>query len=165
LVLTQSDADDLNAVRINIPLSRVESAEKTQLPAFAGLVSLTFDPTSSNGARVSTEQSALPAEEASISDTLPAKQVLQLGVLREDPLWGKIMDHANRAKADASKSNTDWPGSRVFVDLDPRTSNGSEASDSNLSDLVKSVSFSLGLDTTKEMWSMSQLISSLSFVV
>jgi len=98
LVLTQSDADDLNAVRINIPLSRVESAEKTQLPAFAGLVSLTFDPTSSNGARVSTEQSALPAEEASISDTLPAKQVLQLGVLREDPLWGKIMDHANRAK-------------------------------------------------------------------
>jgi sterol 3beta-glucosyltransferase len=150
-VLMQIDADDLNAVRINIPLSRVESAEKTQLPAFAGLVSFTFDPTGSNGAPngVPTEQTASTTE-VSILDTPPVKQVLQLGVLREDTLWENIMAYANKAKAAASKSNVDWPGSRVFIDLDPRT--GPETSDNNLSDIVKSVSFALGLDTTKEMW-------------
>ena len=157
--MTQIDADDLNAVRINIPLSRVESAKKTQLPAFAGLVSFTFDP---NGAPddVPTEQTASTSTtEVSILDTKPVKQVLQLGVLREDTLWENIMACANKAKAAASKSSVAWPGSRVFIDLDPRTSNAPEMSDNNLSDLEKSVSFTLGLDTTKEMWSMSHLIS------
>jgi hypothetical protein len=159
-VLMQIDADDLNAVRINIPLSRVESAEKTQLPAFAGLISFTFDPTRSNGAPngVPVEQTASTTEELSILDTPPVKQVLQLGVLREDTLWENLMAYANKAKAAASKSNVDWPGSSVFIDLDPRTSNSPETSDNNLSDLVKSVSFALGLDTTKEMWSMSHLM-------
>ena len=161
-VLTQVDADDLNAVRINIPLSLVESAEKTQLPAFAGLISFTFDPARSNGAPsgVPTEQNVSTTEGVTIFDTPPVKQVLQLGVLREDALWENIMTYANKAKAAASKSNVDWPGSRVFIDLDPRTSNGPETSDNNLSDLVKSVSFTLGLDTTKELWSMSHLMSS-----
>lgn len=153
----QNDADDVNAVRINIPLSRISSVEKTELPSFAGLIAFTFDPTcAQNG--VSTEQSASAAEEASVLDTPPVKQVLQLGILREDTVWENIMVHANKAKAEASKSDIDWPGSRVFIDLDPRTS-GHETSDSNLSDQVKSVSFTLGLDTTKEMWSMSHLIS------
>lgn len=153
-VLTPNDADDLNAVRINIPLSRLESVERTQLPAFAGLFSFTFDPTSSNGALdgVPTEKSASASEEISILDTPSVKQVLQLGILREDPLWKDIMAYADKEKLAASKSNVDWPGYRVFIDLDPRTSNAPETSDSNLSDLVKSVSFTLGLDTTKEMW-------------
>ncbi len=86
----QNDADDLNAVRINIPLSRVESVEKTQLPAFAGLFSFTFDPTSSNGAPNGV-LSASTSEEVSILDTPPVKQVLQLGILREDTLWKNIM--------------------------------------------------------------------------
>ncbi|KAH9042076.1 UDP-Glycosyltransferase/glycogen phosphorylase [Lactarius pseudohatsudake] len=153
-VLTPDDADDLNAVRINVPLSRLESVERTQLPAFAGLFSFTFDPTSSNGAPdgVPTEKSASASEEISILDTPSVKQVLQLGILREDPLWKDIMAYADKEKLAASKSNVDWPGYRVFIDLDPRTSNAPETSDSNLSDLVKSVSFTLGLDTTKEMW-------------
>ena len=153
----QNEADDLNAVRINIPMSRISSVEKTELSSFAGLMAFTFDPTcAQNGA--STEQSASAAEEASVLDTPPVKQVLKLGVLREDTLWENIMVYANKAKAEASKSDVDWPGSRVFIDLDPRTSNDQETSDSNLSDQVKSVSFTLGLDTTKEMWSMSHLI-------
>ncbi|KAH9049860.1 glycosyltransferase family 1 protein [Lactarius hengduanensis] len=153
-VLTPNDADDLNAVRVNIPLSRLESVERTQLPAFAGLFSFTFDPTLSNGAPdgVPTEKSASASEEISILDTPSVKQVLQLGILREDPLWKDIMAYADKEKLAASKSNVDWPGYRVFIDLDPRTSNAPETSDSNLSDLVKSVSFTLGLDTTKEMW-------------
>ncbi|KAN0139921.1 UDP-Glycosyltransferase/glycogen phosphorylase [Lactarius tabidus] len=150
-VLTQSDTDDLNAVRINIPLSRINSVEKTELPPFVGLISFTFDPTSAQNG-VPTEQSASTAEEASVIDTPPVKQVLQLGVLREDPLWENIMTYANKAKAEASKSDVDWQGSRVFIDLDPRTGNGIETSDTNLSDQVKSVAFALGLDTTKEMW-------------
>jgi sterol 3beta-glucosyltransferase len=156
--LTQSDTDDLNAVRINIPLSRINSVEKTELPPFVGLISFTFDPTSAQNG-VPTEQSASTAEEASVIDTPPVKQVLQLGVLREDPLWENIMTYANKAKAEASKSDVDWQGSRVFIDLDPRTGNGIETSDTNLSDQVKSVAFALGLDTTKEMWSMFHLIS------
>ncbi|KAF8270838.1 hypothetical protein EI94DRAFT_1569918 [Lactarius quietus] len=150
-VLMQDDADDMNSVRINIPLGRIISVEKTEMPAFAGLISFTFDPTcAQNG--VPTEQSTSTAEDASILETSPAKQVLQLGVLREDPQWENIMVYANKAKTEASKSDVDWPGSRVFIDLDPRTSNSHETSDSNLSDQVKSVSFTLGLDTTKEMW-------------
>ncbi|KAH9002635.1 UDP-Glycosyltransferase/glycogen phosphorylase [Lactarius hatsudake] len=153
-VLTPNDADDLNAVRINIPLSRLESVERTQLPAFAGLFSFTFDPTSSNDALdgVPTEKSAPASEEVSILDTPSVKQVLQLGILREDPLWKNIMAYADKEKLAVSKSNVDWLGSRVFIDLDPRTSNAPETSDSDLSDLVKSVSFTLGLDTKKEMW-------------
>jgi sterol 3beta-glucosyltransferase len=154
----QTDADDLNAVRINIPLGRIISVEKTELPSFAGLIAFTFDPTCApNG--VTIEQSASTAEEASVLDTPPTKQVLQLGILREDPHWENILAYASKAKAEASKSDVDWPGSRVFIDLDPRTSNADETSDSNLSDQVKSVAFTLGLDTTKEMWSMSRLIS------
>ncbi|KAH9179294.1 glycosyltransferase family 1 protein [Lactarius sanguifluus] len=140
-VLTPNDADDLNARGLSYP-------------AFAGLFSFTFDPTSSNDAPdgVPTEKSASVSEEISILDTPAVKQVLQLGILREDPLWKNIMAYADKEKVAASKSNVDWPGYRVFIDLDPRTSNAPETSDSNLSDLVKSVSFTLGLDTTKEMW-------------
>lgn len=158
----QSDTDDLNAVRINIPLSRINSVEKTELPAFAGLVSFTFDPTSAQNG-VPTEHAT--TDEASIIDAPPVKQVLQLGVLREDALWENIMTYANKAKDEASKSDVDWQGSRVFIDLDPRTGEGVDTSGTNLSDQVKTVSFALGLDTTKEMWSMFQFVSNHALVV
>ena len=155
----QSDTDDLNAIRINIPMSRINSVEKTELPAFAGLVSFTFDPTSAQNGVPST------TDEASIIDTPPVKQVLQLGVLREDTLWENIMTYANKAKAEASKSDVDWQGSRVFIDLDPRTGDGVDTSGTNISDQVKAVSFALGLDTTKEMWSMYHFVSNYALAV
>jgi hypothetical protein len=163
----QDDADGHNAFRINIPLSRVDTMEKTEMLSFAGLITLTFDPKSSNGASngtsngtsngasngAPTEQPTSSTEDLSLLDTPSDKQKLQFGVLREDPTWDNAMVYVNNAKTSASKGNADWPGSRVYVDMDPRTSESSEKSENNLSDLVKSVSFALGLDTTKEIWS------------
>lgn len=162
MVLMQDDTDDLNAVRINIPLSRVETLEKTNMLSFAGLITVTFDPKSSNG--VSSGPSAEKERRTSIMEgkedlsllgTTPDKQVLQIAVLRKDFDWENIMTSVSNAKTSASKDNVDWPGSRVHIDVDPRAGESAEKSDHNLSDLVKSVSFALGLDTTKEIWSTS----------
>ncbi|KAI0004465.1 hypothetical protein BJV74DRAFT_807446 [Russula compacta] len=159
MVLMQDDTDDLNAVRINIPLSRVETLEKTDMLSFAGLITVTFDPNSSNGVSSgpSTEKERRTSiiegkEDLSLLGTTPDKQVLQLAVLRKDFDWDNIMTYVNNAKTSASKDNVDWPGSRVYIDVDPRAGESAAKSDHNLSDLVKSVSFTLGLDTTKEIW-------------
>ena len=160
------DADDINAVRINVPLSRVETIEKTKMIAIGGLISVTFNPKSSSIAMDdgSTEHSISHTEnkeDIAFVETAPDKQVLQLGVLRKDSEWDNVMSYVNKAKTSASESSADWPGSRVYVDVDSWASNSSEPSDSNLSRLVRSVSYSLGLDTTKGIWSASRLLLSL----
>ena len=159
MVLMHDDTDDNNAVRINIPLSRVDTVEKTSMLSFARLITVTFDPNSSNGATssASTEQPTSSTEDDTVLDTAPDKQALQFGVMREDSTWDNAMTHVNNAKTSASESDVDWPGSRVYVDVDPQANERAEKSDSHLSDLVKSVSFALGLDTTKEIWSTSCL--------
>ena len=153
LVLIQDDAEHHNAVRINIPLSRVEAVEKTRMLSFASHINVTFDPKSSNG--TSTEQASSSREDISLLDAVPDKQVLQFGILRKNSAWDNVMTYVNNAKTSASESGVDWPGSRVYVDVDPRPNESAERSDNNLSDLMKSVSFALGLDTTKEIWSTS----------
>lgn len=159
MVLMHDDADDNNAVRINIPLSHVDTVEKTTMLSFARLVTVTFDPNSSNGATngASTEQPTSDTGDVTVLDTAPDKQTLQFGILREDSTWDNVMSYINNAKSSASQSDVDWPGSRVYVDVDPQAHEKAEKSDNNLSDLVKSVSFALGLDTTKEIWSTSPL--------
>ena len=157
MVLTQddTDADDLNAVRVNIPLSRVLSFERTNLVSFAGLITVTFDPKSSLH-DPSAEQSASSSDDKetmSFIDSVPEKQVLQVGIMRDDPEWNNVMSYVAKARTPESSGSVDWPGSRVYIDVDPRASEESETSDSNLSALVKSVSLNLGLDTTKEIWS------------
>ena len=152
----QDDADDLDAVRINIPLSRVETVENTKMVSFAGLISVTFDPKSSGAATDggSTEHSLESKEDISL-ETAPDKQVLQLGVFRKDPEWDNVMTYVNKAKTSTSENGVDWPGARVYIDMDSRAGNSSEPSDSNLSNVVKSVSYALGLDPTKVIWSAS----------
>ena len=155
LVLTQDDTDGLDAVRVNIPLSRVITVEKSTLVSFAGLVTVTFDPKSSNS-DLSTEQPASSTEDKeafSLLDTGSEKQVLKFGILRHELEWDNVLSNIDKAKTAASSDNVDWPGSRVFLDVDPRTNETSETSDNNLSDVVKSVTFALGLDATKEIWS------------
>jgi sterol 3beta-glucosyltransferase len=151
-LVLEDDTDDLNAIRVNIPLSRVITTERTNLASFAGLVAVTFDPSSHDS---STEQAAPSAEDKeglALIDTAPERQVLQFGILREDMEWLDIRSYIDKAKTSASSSNVDWPGSRVYIDVDPRNVETSEASDNNLSDRVKSVSYALGLDTTKDIW-------------
>lgn len=151
-LVLEDDTDDLNAVRVNIPLSRVISTERTNLASFAGLITVAFDPSTSHD--TSTEQAVPSAEDKeglAVIDTAPERQVLQFGILREDIEWVEVKSHIDKAKASASSSNVDWPGSRVYIDVDPRTVD-TETSDNNLSDRVKSVSYALGLDTTKDIW-------------
>jgi sterol 3beta-glucosyltransferase len=159
MVLTD-DTEDLNAVRINIPLSRVNSVEKLNIVSFAGLISVTFDPKSSNADshRPSTEQPTSNTDDKEVIETAPEKQVLQFGILRENPEWVDVMSYAEKARTSASSDHVDWPGSRVYIDVDPRIddSESLETSNNNLSQLVKSLSFSLGLVASKEIWSTSR---------
>jgi hypothetical protein len=147
------DKEDLNAVRINIPLSRVNSVEKLHIVSFAGLVAVTFDPKSSNGASQQPTSDTDDKEVMTLLETAPEKQVLQFGIMRENIGWVDVMSYVDKARTSASSDNVDWPGSRVYIDVDPRINESSETSNNNLSNLVKSVSFSLGLDASKEIWS------------
>ena len=170
MVLVQDDSDDLHAIRINVPLSHVSTVEKTDMLSFAGLITVTVDPNSSHGALndPATEHpisSTEGKEDITLLDNTSVKQVLQLGVLRKGFDWKDVMTHVNNAKAEASKDNFGWPGSRVFIDVDPRTWESSEKSDNHLSDIVKSVSFALGLDTTKEAWCTSFFLSPLMALI
>ena len=160
MVLMRDDMDDNNDVRINIPLSHVDTVEKTCVLSFTRLITVTFDPKSSSGATngASAEPPASSTEDVTVLDTAPDKQALQFGILREDSTWDHAMTHVNNAKTSASESSVDWPGSRVYVDVDPQANEKAEKSDNHLSDLVRSVSFALGLDTTKEIWSTSCLV-------
>jgi hypothetical protein len=161
LVLTD-ETEDLNAIRINIPLSRVNSVEKLNIVSFAGLISVTFDPKSSNGGShdPSTEQLISNTDDKEVTtllETAPEKQVLQFGIMRENPEWANVMSYVDKARTLATPDHVDWPGSRVYIGVDPQISNeSSETSNNNLSDLVKSVSFSLGLDSSKDLWSTSR---------
>lgn len=156
-LVLMDDKEDLNAIRINIPLSRVNTVEKLNIVSFAGLISVTFDPKSSNGASQQPTTSNMDDKEATtFLETAPEKQVLQFGILRENPEWANVMSYADKARTSASSDKVDWPGSRVYIDVDPRINESSETSNNNLSNLVKSVSFSLGLDASKEIWSTSR---------
>lgn len=155
------DKEDVNAIRINIPLSRVISVEKFNIVSFAGLISVTFDPKSSNDASQQPTSNTDDKEATTLLETAPEKQVLQFGILRENPEWASgganhVMSYVDKARTSASSDNVDWPGSRVYIDVDPRINESTETSNNILSDLVKSVTFSLGLDASKEIWSTSR---------
>ena len=154
MVLSHDDTEDLDAVRVNIPLSRVITMERSELASFAGLVTVTFDPKASNNAshEPSTEPSIDDNGGLTVIDAAPEKQVLQFGLLRKHLEWDDVMSYVAKAKTPASSDNVDWPGSRVYIDVDPQTNGPCQSSDSNLSDLDKSVSLTLGLDTSKEIW-------------
>lgn len=160
-LVLMNGTEDLNAVRINIPLSRVNSVEKLNIVSFAGLFSVTFDPKSSDGAShdSSIEQPASSADDKEVMTVLesaPEKQVLQFGVMRENAEWVNVMSYVEKARTSASSDPVDWPGSRVYIGVDPQIDENSETSNNDLSDLVKSVSFSLGLDASKDIWSTSR---------
>jgi hypothetical protein len=144
----------------------VITVERTDSVSFAGLITVTFDPKSSDSVPHDPEQAASSADDKeglSLIDAAPEKQVLQFGILRKDLEWDNVTSYVDKAKTSASSGDVDWPGSRVYIDVDPQTTETSETSDNNLSELVKSVSFALGLDATKEIWSTFCLfLSSLS---
>ena len=153
-LVLQDDTEDINAVRVNIPLSRVLTVDKSEIVSFAGLITVTFDPKATNNAshEPSTQSSTDDNGGLALIDAAPEKQVLQFGILRKHLEWEDVMSYVAKAKTPTSSSNVDWPGSRVYIDVDPQANGACETSDSNLSDLVKSVSLTLGMDTSKEIW-------------
>ncbi|KAI0250755.1 hypothetical protein BJV78DRAFT_1127542 [Lactifluus subvellereus] len=129
---------DINGIRINIPLSRVAETSKSQCLSFACMVSITIspDPLASN---------------ETFNEGEP--YVVQVSIIRNDPIWDDFMSYVEKAKAAAAADTTEWPGSRVDIDFDPRADLGQEESDnSGLNRLQISVARALGLDPTKEFF-------------
>ena len=153
--------EDVNGIRVNIPLSRIATITKSQCLSFSWMVSVTIaaDNLASNGATVTP-----PAENDSLSDGTLSEvlssdsetepYVLQFAVIRKDPVWDDFMSYVEKAKAAMAGDPTEWAGSNVYIDFDPRGEFEDEGSEGNgLSGLQKSVSHALGLDPTKEFYS------------
>ncbi|KAI9509221.1 glycosyltransferase family 1 protein [Russula earlei] len=149
--------EDVNAIRLNIPLSRVAGVSKSSCLSFAYMISLTIaaDPLVPNEATSSiSAESDTSSDVLSESDTEP--YVVQLSIIRKHPLWDDLTPHIEKAKAAAAADTTEWPGARVYIDFDPRTDLARPESDSSeLSNLQYSVSRALGLDPTKDFFMTS----------
>jgi sterol 3beta-glucosyltransferase len=79
--------------------------------------------------------------------------VVQLSMIRRHPIWDDLMSHVEKANAAVAADTTDWPGSRLYIDYDPRADLEDEDLHNGLSSLQRSVSSTLGLDRTKEFFS------------
>lgn len=155
--------EDVHGIRLNIPLSRIATASKTEAFSFSWMVSITIssDAVASNGAAVTPPVEAdSPSDGATLSEVLSQDSeaepyVVQVGVIRKDAVWDELMSYVEKAKvAAAADTTTEWAGSNVYIDYDPRADLEEEESDgSGLSSLQKSVSRALGLDFTKEFFS------------
>jgi hypothetical protein len=155
--------EDVNGIRLNIPLNRIAAHSKTLSLSFAWMISITIgaDQLGSNGA------AAIPAENDSLSlsdgtlteilshDSEAEPYVVQFGVIRKDPVWDDFESYVEKAKVPiAADSTTEWAGSNVYIDFDPRLDLENEWSEGNgLSRLQKTVSHALGLDPAKEFYS------------
>ncbi|KAI9465441.1 hypothetical protein BJY52DRAFT_581956 [Lactarius psammicola] len=161
-VLAQDSSEDVNGIRINIPLHRIASATKSRCLSFACMVSITIgaDPLASNElvptptaeSDSSSEGNSIERSETTFSgDSDADPYTVQVSMIRKHPLWDHFMAHVEAAKAKAAADTTEWPGARVFVDFDPRADSGQgEPDNSGLSSLQISVCRALGLDTTSE---------------
>ncbi|KAH9049861.1 hypothetical protein EDB84DRAFT_837422 [Lactarius hengduanensis] len=163
-VLATDSNEDVNGIRINIPLHRVAAATKSQCFSFACMVSITIgaDPLASNEliptptteSDSSSEGNSIDRSETLTGDSDADPYTVQVSMIRKHPLWDDFMSHVESAKARAAADTTEWPGARVYVDFDPRADSGQGDSDnSGLSNLQISVSRALGLDTTNEFFS------------
>jgi hypothetical protein len=95
------------------------------------------------------------------NDSESEPYVVQFAAIRKDPVWDDFMSHVEKAKAAMAADTTEWPGSNVYIDFDPRADLEDEESEGNgLSGLQRSVSHALGLDPTKEFYSEWRCLSS-----
>jgi sterol 3beta-glucosyltransferase len=155
--------EDVNGIRINIPLSRIATISKTQSIGFAWMVSITIgaDHLASNGAAVTppAENDSQSVSDGTLSEVLSQDSetepyVVQFAAVRKDPVWEDVMSYVEKAKAAMTTDPTEWAGSNVYIDFDPRADEEEEESEGNgLSGVQKSVSHTLGLDPTKEFYS------------
>jgi sterol 3beta-glucosyltransferase len=153
--------EDANGIRLNIPLSRIATISKSQCFTFAWMLSITIgaDHLASNGAAVTPPAENDSLSDGTLSDVLSNDSeaepyVVQFGAVRKDPIWDDFMSYVEKAKAAMAADATEWDGSNVYIDFDPRAEWEDEGSEDNgLSGLQKSVSHALALDPTKEFYS------------
>ncbi|KAH9080484.1 hypothetical protein EDB83DRAFT_986243 [Lactarius deliciosus] len=162
-VLATDSNEDVNGIRINIPLHRIAAATKSLCFSFACMVSITIDadplasneliPTPTTESDSSSEGNSIDRSETLTGESDADPIIVQVSMIRKHPLWDDFMSHVESAKARAAADTTEWPGARVYVDFDPRADSGQGDSDnSGLSNLQISVSRALGLDTTNEFF-------------
>ncbi len=153
--------EDVHGIRLNIPLSRIAATSKSQCLSFAWMVSITIgtDLPTSNGAAGAPLVEIDSSNDGTLSevtshDSEAEPYVVQFGVIRKDPVWDDFMSYVEKAKAATAADATEWIGSNVYIDFDPRADFEDDESEGNgLSVLQKSVSLALGLDPTKEFYS------------
>ena len=153
--------EDVNGIRLNIPLSRIATISKSQCLSFAWMVSITIaaDNLASNGSTITPPAESDSLSDGTLSEVLTQDSeaepyVVQFAAIRKDPVWDDFMSYVAKAKTAMDADPTEWAGSNVFIDFDPRAELEDEGSEGNgLSGLQKSVSHALGLDPTKEFYS------------
>lgn len=123
------------------------------------MVAITIDtsPLASNRASTLVENDSLSdgtLSEVLSNDSETEPYLVQLGIIRKDPVWDDFMSYVEKAKVAMAADSTEWAGSNVYIDFDPRAELEDEESDGNgLSSLQKSVSRALGFDPTNEFYS------------
>jgi len=155
--------EDVDGIRVNIPFTHIAAVCQAQCLSFASMVSITIspDPASSEAAASSTVEIESSSDgtlsergDGSTTDNETDPYVVQVSIIRKHPIWDDFMSYVEKAKAADAADTTDWPGSRVYIDFDPRTDFEPEESEtSGLSSLRRSVVRALGLDPAKEFFS------------
>ncbi|KAI0051096.1 glycosyltransferase family 1 protein [Auriscalpium vulgare] len=168
-VFNNDPADDVNGIRINIPLSRIDTVTQSSCLTFASLISVSFgtsaeavasaggplSPGSEAPSRTQTPSSLTRTETShdTTSESSLDKQTLQIAVLQKDPVWDELLSKAQKAREDAKKETTAWPGTKVYIDLDPRACvQAKQDGRGSLSELQRSISGTLALDPTADMY-------------
>jgi hypothetical protein len=155
--------EDVDGIRLNVPFSRIEGVSKAPCLSFACIMSITISTaTASSEAPTSPTLEIDSYSDGTLSergevltqDSEAEPYVVQLSILRNHEIWDEFMPHVEKGKAAMATDTTEWPGSRVYIDFDPRTdTEGEESETSGLNSLQISVSRALGLDPTKEFFS------------
>lgn len=159
--LSPDPNEDVNGIRINIPLHRVAATTKSQCFTFACMVTITIgaDPFASKELiSTPTSESDTSSEvervETNTGDGDTDLYTVRVSMIRKHPMWDHFMSHVEKSKARAATETTEWPGAKVFIDFDPRADSGQEEPDnSELNSLQISVCRALGLDTTVQFFS------------
>ena len=165
-------SEEGDGVRINVPLRWIERVSKATCMKFGGLITfdIATDSTGSGGSACEKETSVpenplthpthpkevAPKVDSVLSCLPPDNQGLRFGFFRSDPAWDQFSSLVDAAKASAKlePSGKKWPGSQVFVDMEPKgcAAAALEQHDT-LTELEKNVTFALALDSEKDLWS------------
>jgi len=121
-------------------------------------ITISADPTSNDAAASSSVEidsssdGTLSERGDIISDNEAEPYVVQVSIIRKEEAWDGLAGYVEKAKSAKAADTADWPGSKVYIDFDPRA-DLEESEISGLNSLQIAVARALGLDPTKEFFS------------